>query len=145
LNISGQQSLHLTGEYLPANRGPPDPARDSLALPSGGAVLQRVTMVASRPGETLVLLRADYASPPAGRTYEGLASNASATDSQESARGSRALPSPAQEQNPEEQGARAGFGAVASAYLAPTAQYARTQGSGLAASTAKGAVIDVLA
>ncbi|MFI4889405.1 MAG: hypothetical protein ACHQIL_02625 [Steroidobacterales bacterium] len=120
MNVSGQQSLILAGEYLPANRGAANSGRTSVALPTGGAVLQRVTVLTSRPDETLVLLRADYSSP--GRTYEGRAGNSNGADAQGSHRGSEAP-----------------------AYLAPAAQYARTQGSGAATATPKGATIDVLA
>ena len=72
----------LSGEYLPASHGAPDHPGNSLGLPSGGAVLQRVTLVASQPDSTVVMLRADYAAPQvlAPRpTYEALVSRPGTT------------------------------------------------------------------
>ena len=133
----------LAGEYLPANHGASaNPGRTSVALPSGGAVLQRVTVLTSQPNDTLVLLRADY-SAPAGSTYENLASNSNGPDTQSPRGGSVALPStlPGQTQNAGT--ATATFSSELSAYLAPATQYARTQSSNVSTGTAKGATIDV--
>ncbi len=112
-----------------------------MALPSGGAVLQRVTVVTSRPDETLVLLRADYASP--GTTYEGIASSSTGTEAQTSQRGNTALPATLPGQNSDTGTGTAYFGSELSGYLAPAAQYARTQSRSLATATPKGATIDV--
>jgi hypothetical protein len=89
VNVSGHQSLVLAGEYLPAGGVAADAAGTGLALPSGGAILQRVTLVATQPDSTVVLLRADYAAPPAaaqGNTYEALATRTGAA--------TRAVPAP---------------------------------------------------
>jgi hypothetical protein len=79
LNVTGQQSQVLAGEYLPASRIAANPdTGGGITLPSGGAVLQRVTVVTSRPDDTVVLLRADYSPPPVASsgTYEKLSANA---------------------------------------------------------------------
>ena len=142
MNVSGQSSAGLVGEYLPAVRGDAGKsAADGLTLPSGGAVLQRVTVLATQPDDTIVMLRADYAAPAttvaAGVTYEGLSSR--------SPRSTPALPP--QDSASAERDTAGGnrFGALASAWLAPATLYARTQGGSGTRDAAKGGVIDVLA
>jgi hypothetical protein len=117
VNVSGQQALVLAGEYLPTNRESQQlvATAGNLRLPSGGAVLQRVTMVASRPDNTVVLLRADYSSPIlAPGTYDSLAGGAKDSGARESSARSAAQPAPllqyAQERG--EPGARARGGII---------------------------------
>ncbi len=117
MNVSGQSSAALVGEYLPATRGTSlQAAGPGLALPSGGAVLQRITVLATQPDDTVVMLRADYATP---------------------AREARSAPAPlAQDASPAE-------ATLPDSRFAPVALYARTQGSAVIRDRAKGGVIDV--
>jgi hypothetical protein len=57
----GTQSLILAGERA-NGRGSPSLLSDAMDLVASGANLKRLTLVASQPDSTVVLLRADYAS-----------------------------------------------------------------------------------
>jgi hypothetical protein len=131
LNVTGQQSQVLAGEYLPASRGAPDPGIGAdIALPSGGAVLQRVTVLTARPDDTVVLLRADYSPPPVASsgTYEKLSANARF----------------AGDTAPNEAGTDQPDTAVATR-LPAAAQYAKAQHGSATRTSSKGGVIDVYA
>jgi hypothetical protein len=60
VQIPGQQSLILAGEYPPPGGRPASVVQGGLGLATNGAILKRVTAVVSRPNDTLVWLRADY-------------------------------------------------------------------------------------
>jgi hypothetical protein len=126
LNVTGQQSLVLAGEYLPADRRAQDPSSGNpLALPSGGAILKRLTVVRSGPDDSLTVLHADYSAPhTSARTYESLATNARSASSREQA--------------------DVNVPRDSSSLLAPAAKYAEGQRSGGGVSR-KGNVIDVYA
>lgn len=131
MNVTVQPLQVVAGEYLPSSRSAPDPnAGGGITLPSGGAVLQRVTIVTSRLDDTVVLRRADY-SPPAiaaSGTYENLSANAQfAADT---------APNDAGTYQPS---------AATSTRLPSAAQYAKSQHDSAARGSSKGGVIGVYA
>ena len=137
MNVSPHQSLVLAGEYLPAGRVAADSSGSSLALPSGGAVLQRVTVVATQPDSTVVLLRADYAAPLAaapGNTYESLASRAGAAGQ---------YPGAADEAVSDAEATSGRPASPASAYASTASLYSRLQPGRQPLGAVKGGVIDV--
>jgi len=117
----GTQSLILAGERA-GGRGAPSLLSDAMDLVASGANLKRVTLVASQPDSTVVLLRADYASLDR-EPIDVIATDVEPTPS-------NTLPVPRR-------------AAGVTAYLRPLDQYALTQG-GLGAGS-KGSHLDVRA
>jgi hypothetical protein len=118
----GTQSLILAGERAGA-RSSPSLLSDAMDLVASGANLKRVTLVASQPDSTVVLLRADYASMDR-EPIDVIATDVESTPSPTT------LPAPRQ-------------AGGTTAYLRPLDQYALTQ-SGLGAGS-KGSYLDVRA
>ena len=101
-----------------------------ITVPSGGAALQRVTVVTFRPDDTVVLLRADY-SPPAivaSGAYENRSANARFAG--------YTAPDDAGTYQPS---------AATSTRFRSAAQYAKGEHGSAARGSSKGGVIDVYA
>jgi hypothetical protein len=137
VNVSGQQSLVLAGEYLPATRVAPEPPGSSLVLPSGGAVLQRVTVFATQPDSTVVLLRADYSAPLAtlsAGTYESLTSRSAAGTQNAVTRDDSAIDAETASDRP---------ASPPAAHPSTASLYARTPAGRVPQAAVKGGFIDV--
>ena len=116
VNITpGSQTLILAGEGRNPTRASDAPSGKTAA--SNGAVLQRLTIVASQPDTTLVYVQADYA------TLSDAALNAYAVDDSPSS--STALT--ASSARPTASRPTTGRDTSLSSYLRPVEQYARTQ------------------